>query len=457
MDLGRYTDLFRSVLEGRKWIAALDVAAAATGLVEWLREHGADDTFVIAGTPGTGPQPDVPAERIAFINVTGAAGMMDGLRAFYDGLHEPLPQEAQQKLDAWDPQHEAQVYASFLDVDLPVGGRIQFGARPQRWLDLEDKTTVDGLWDEIGVERCSSAVVPLTEESLEQALGEHDAGAGVVVTGDNTSGWHGGGEYSRIVRQQPDVAPVVAELRASCRTARVMPFLAGIPCSIHGLVFPDHVATVYPVEMIVFEERASRRFRYAATSSIWRPRPDDVEAMRDIARRTGAHLRSTVDYRGALTIDGVMTRDGFRPTELNPRAGAGLGTIIAAPSPVALHTMLVAEVEADWRPKQLEAFWRDADRRAGGGHTVVANSVTATEDEPVTFENGTWRRATTEPNGTLTIGPAASGGLVRIRWEDGVVPRGASSAPVVAAAFQLADELWDTGIGHLIPAQDLRA
>ena len=37
-----------------------------------------------------------------------------------------------------------------------------------------------------------------------------------------------------------------------------------------------------------------------------------------------AVLRDRIGYRGALGVDGVMTADGFRPTELNPRCSVGL-------------------------------------------------------------------------------------------------------------------------------------
>ena len=43
--------------------------------------------------------------------------------------------------------------------------------------------------------------------------------------------------------------------------------------------------------------------------------------------RVGEVLRADVDFRGAFTLDGVATADGFRPTELNPRFGAGLNVI----------------------------------------------------------------------------------------------------------------------------------
>ena len=63
----------------------------------------------------------------------------------------------------------------------------------------------------------------------------------------------------------------------------------------------------------------------ARRSGIRRPRRR--EQMRAIARRAGERLRAEVDYRGAFTVDGVLTGDGFLPTELNPRNGAGLATM----------------------------------------------------------------------------------------------------------------------------------
>jgi hypothetical protein len=108
----------------------------------------------------------------------------------------------------------------------------------------------------------------------------------------------------------------------------------------------------------------------------------------------------------------------------------------------------------------LEEFWRASSRedRVGGGYTVVDTPVADTEEIPVSFENGTWSQVEDkdDANGTLVLGPAGAGGLVRISLEPGVVEPGASAAPVVAAAFALADRLWNTGIGEVVPAVDVR-
>jgi hypothetical protein len=317
MDLGYYNELFRSALGGRKWILS-DIAIAATRSVEWLRELGAPDPFVIAGTTGTGELPDLPDENIALLGTKGTS-MMEAIRSFYDATHRPLPPDAQRKLDAWDPESDARVFATFLDADRPVGGRPQFGARPPRWLSLEDKTVVDALWDEVGITRAATRVIELEPAPIAAALTELDIGAEIVLTGDNRQGWHGGAEYIRVVRTPSDISKAVDFLSPRCHRARVMPYLEGIPCSIHGLVFPDYVLTVRPVEMIVLYQPDQMRFRYASVSGYWDSSAEEADYMRDLAVRVGAHLRTTIGYRGGLTIDGVMTRDGFLPTELNPR------------------------------------------------------------------------------------------------------------------------------------------
>ena len=105
----------------------------------------------------------------------------------------------------------------------------------------------------------------------------------------------------------------MAFLAARCDRVRVMPFLEGIPCSIHGVVFPEGVATFRPVEMVTLRRpRESGRLRYAGAATFWDPPDDDREVMRDLARRVG-ELRRRVGYRGAFTVDGVLAAEAFCP------------------------------------------------------------------------------------------------------------------------------------------------
>ena len=61
-----------------------------------------------------------------------------------------------------------------------------------------------------------------------------------------------------------------------------------------------------------------------------------------------------------------------------------------------------------------------------------------------------------EAHGTLRVGPATQGGIVMFNIESKHAVVGPSAAPVAVSAFRLADDLWDTGIGALIPADPAR-
>ena len=139
--------------------------------------------------------------------------------------------------------------------------------------------------------------------------------------------------------------------------------------------------------------------------------------MRDLARRVGDGLRERVGYRGAFTVDGVLTAEGFLPTELNPRLGAGLATMTRGlpDLPVGLLDRALIEGEAgavaagDLERQVLEA----ADRaRAGGAWTVTDAAADATRELPVTFEGGTCRPAAggDPADGVLSFGPSGWAG-----------------------------------------------
>jgi hypothetical protein len=242
-----------------------------------------------------------------------------------------------------------------------------------------------------------------------------------------------------------------------------MPFLEGVPCSIHGVVFPDAVAAFRPVELVTLRRPGSNRLRYAGAATFWDPPAADREAMRDLARRVGAGLRERVGYRGAFTVDGVLAAEGFLPTELNPRLGAGLSVMTRdlPELPVALLDRALIEGEplrcgaGDLEHQVLAA----ADRtRAGGAATVTEVATDATAELGVRFEDGTCRPAMDgDPaDGLLAFGPSGVGGFVRLALDPHRIPAGPSVAPLAVAAFALADERFGTGIGPLEPAQAVR-
>ena len=202
---------------------------------------------------------------------------------------------------------------------------------------------------------------------------------------------------------------------------------------------------------------------YELPATFWDPPAADREVMRDLVRRVGAGLRHRVGYRGAFTVDGVLAAEGFRPTELNPRFGAGLATMTRdlPDLPVALLDRVLVEGEtlaftaADLERQVLAV----ADRaRAGGAWTVTTEAADSTRELAVAFQGGACVPAADgrPADGVLSFGPSGVGGFVRLALDPGRVPAGPPVAPLAVAAFALADEWFGTGIGRLEPARAVR-
>ena len=216
--------------------------------------------------------------------------------------------------------------------------------------------------------------------------------------------------------------------------------------------------------MVTLRRPGSNRLRYAGAATFWDPPEPDREVMRDLARRVGDGLRERVGYRGAFTVDGVLAAEGFLPTELNPRLGAGLSMMTRdlPDLPVALLDRALIEGErlafgADDLERPGAAA---ADRvRAGGAWTVTDASP------PTRPGSCRWcsraapagRPPTARPaDGVVSFGPSGVGGFVRVALDPGRVPAGPPVAPLAVAAFALADERFGTGIGPLKPARAVR-
>ena len=194
-----------------------------------------------------------------------------------------------------------------------------------------------------------------------------------------------------------------------CDRVRVMPFLDGVPCSVHGIVLPDGVVALRPVEMVVL--RSGTRFVYAGCATFWDPPSIVREQMRGIVRRVGARLAAEVGFRGTFTVDGVVTGDGFWPTELNPRFGAGIMTIARASGlPILMLNNLIVGGKALGRSAaEIEAeLLLAADEHRGGGTWKGGFEPTlAMTDRPVRrTSTGTWRWADDDepPDGLITAG-----------------------------------------------------
>jgi hypothetical protein len=483
------TDELRPLFAGRKVVLTGGPLAGLTGVCRRVRELGAERPFLLATGMGTGEVPH-PEEAEWCVVEVRAPDVVAEIRAAMR-LLRLLPPDVVDALDRWDPERRALVLSPMFNELPEIAGRRVYGPRRPEWRRLEDKVLVDALWDELGVTRAPSEVVAAEPGALRAAAGRLDRGAGTAWAGDARQGFSGGAYCLRWVRDEEDAVEAAAFLGARCDRARVMPFLEGIPCSIHGVVFPDGVATFRPVEMVSLRRpggsggppgwspggpggsggppgwspggSGSNRLLYAGAATFWDPPAADREVMRDLARRVGAGLRERVGYRGAFTVDGVLAAEGFLPTELNPRFGAGLATMTRdlPDLPVSLLDRALVEGEplafaAGDLERQVLAV---ADRvRSGGAWTVTKEPADATRELAVAFEGGACRPAPAgrTPDGVLSFGPSGVGGFVRLALGPDRVPAGPPVAPLAVAAFALADERFGTGIGRLEPARAVR-
>ncbi|RYU11834.1 hypothetical protein [Nocardioides iriomotensis] len=444
---------------GRKVVVGLVPLAASVTWLSMLREAGARRPLVLATGRGAGPVPDDDEADVHVIDRPPAPSMTEELREA-DVLVHDLPPAAAAALAAYDPDCEAVWLMGWFVVNEPFDGRPVLGGRPASWLALEDKLLAESVWDAVGAAHAPARVVPVDAGALDAAADELDEGAGTVWAGDARDGFNGGGDFTRWVVTPEDRAAALAFFAPRCDRVRVLPFLDGVPCSIHGIVLPDGTAAFRPVELAILRGQ-DRRFVYGGQGTTWDPPEDDRAQMRDLVRRTGEHLRERVGYRGAFGIDGVLTRDGFRPTELNTRMAGGLSTLARATDDMAFLLLQLAQL-ADHPPEvtvaELEAWALPAmdGHRVAKALAMSTGRVAAESCElPVRWDGSCLSAAgEDDADGHVLAGPAAVGTFCMLRDLD--LAPGERLGPLNAALMAFLDAELGTGFGPVDVPPDLR-
>jgi hypothetical protein len=243
-----------------------------------------------------------------------------------------------------------------------------------------------------------------------------------------------------------------------------MPFLEGIPCSIQGIVASPGVSVFRPIEVITFVRSGKAELLYAGEASYWDPDPDALAEMREIGRRAGEALAERVGFRGAYSVDGVLTASGFYPTELNTRISSGL-LLLELSLPELPLTLLALATQAGDRvelsPERLEALIDAAvEVRRHAVATVPVRTppkgvrrLSLKLDEQEGYVLDPHRERT---DGELILCRSEVGGLLQLLASSARTPAGPTFAPRAAAAYQLAERLLSLGFGSLDVAPGVR-
>ncbi len=438
----------REIYGERSWIIAIQAATAAGGWVERLASWDAP-SLVVASNPGTGDPPDTDVVYTG----SGGATAVDSIRQFSASVVSPS-HEVQAAVDAFDIEGKAQVLAEPFATDQRMLGRKTFGVRRKEWAAWEDKMRADRLWEDLGIphspyEICSPAEGPA-------AAGRLATAQGTVWVADNSQGWHGGGEYVRWVADNREVGDIAQWFDERADQVRVMPFLDGLPCSIHGWVTDSGVAVFLPVEINILRHADRSGFAFAGVSTLWEPAESATAEMREVSRRVGSFLAQDVGYRGPYGIDGVLTGDGFRPTELNPRMSAGAGVQLGSVD-VPLGALMRAEIEG---LVEVDHSWLEAAALDQRRPVVHFGKMVTTEVRDSMFVSVDSAGAVVKADegssfGQVTAGPAATGSYIMGSFEPERLPKRGSVGWLVAGCLNLASREWSLGLPEYEPAPDL--
>jgi len=443
---------------GRPVLVGPGMLAAQTPVVGIMRDLGCR-VLAVSTARGAGP---VPAEdECVVVEVTppATASVTEELR-LHDRLARELPRPVADVIEAFDPERAGIWHTSaFVTDDEPILGRPVTGGRPASFLALEDKMLADEIWAAADVPCAPYLIVPVDEDALAAATEEVAGPWGAVWAGDARDGFNGGGNFVRWVRDGRDRAAALGFFLPRCDRVRVMPFLDGVPCSIHGFVLPDGTAALRPVEIAILRDPATRRFVYGGLGTFWDPPEADREEMRDAVRRVGAHLQAAHGYRGAFGIDGVLTAEGFRPTELNTRMSAGVSTLAEVDRRffTFLQAALVAGVDPGVTAADVEGLVPLMDAQRTGKAVAVGEGTKVGGDFrfPVAWDGRAFRRAAAETGNTLSVADTPTGFFARVDPCVALAP-GQRLAEVNAALLSFVDGEYGSEFGSLEPAPDLR-
>ncbi len=346
--------------------------------------------------------------------------------------------------DAFDAHQQAVLIAPD-PLDPPqAGSRRRLGQRPSMWQLCEDKAVIDVIWDRLGVPRPQSVIADGAQDLA--ALGSLvDAEHGVVcavqrIGAPPTSGAEGIWWWQR--------TPPLIDAGPQHRV-KVMPLVPGLPVRLHGMVFVDAAVAFPPMEIVALPRSDTGTFLCCGAVGVL---PDNAE-LRALTERIGGGLSSVLGYRGAFSVDGILSWTGFLPTDLNTRLTSAME---AAPADVRIQ-LQAANVLAREGVALTEANWIDSlAAQAFDERTVTVYGATPVAEvgnvELAVRWDGTELRQTDHPaeaDGWLSLAPSLRGWTLTARLLRRRLPTSRYAGDHAPATFRFADRTFGTAFGPL--------
>ncbi|GIE91907.1 hypothetical protein [Actinoplanes regularis] len=340
--------------------------------------------------------------------------------------------------DDFDPARRAVLLVTDPLDPREVGDRHLFGAKHPSWSFVEHKSVVDTVWDVMGVDRAESVALDRPGTLLRPD--------GLAPTGIVAS-WQRLGEAP--VAGGSGIRTTLTEIDDGRFRVRIMPHLTGRPCRLHGLTSADTTVVFPPLELLVPQRREGGSFLCAGAAPLSAPEQAPLTAL---TRRLGDQLRACLAYRGGFSVDGILTPDGFRPTDLNTRVTSALESLPATVR-VAVHACALAARAGliNLPGSTLGRYVAHAFRETG---ELLIRAPFPDNDrvarEPVRWFGSTLISAgRTEPHGVIEVGPGARGAILTARLRHADLPEGLDCQAASIAVFEAADRLLGATYGPL--------
>ena len=352
-------------------------------------------------------------------------------------------------INTFDPEKKAVVIGAFWFCLSSVAGRHVLGYRRPSWILYEDKCAVSEIWYKAGITQAKSEVVPV--HSLHSGLPQGWAYP-VVVSGDSLNGITGGGSHVRYVESDTQMQNILSFFALDCAQVRLMEYIDGISCSMHGFVLEDTVCTSIPIEMLVVPNSRGK-FIYMGAATHWEPIPAETSLLEDSVRNVGVALREEVGFRGTFTLDGILKGGVFYPTEINTRSGAGIFALYGAEHTkyYLLDVLIKDGQNIDWAPSDIEHWMQETakkqrSRRAWGAASIEGECPN--ETHPVSFLIDTWCTVEEDEHDEtatkISISAGREGAFLMMSFAEHSLSKGELLNPYVQAAMKYSDAIWKT-------------